>query len=91
MTAIAGVGAPTLGVIVNIPAAAFELQGRRGYQAVDFAAAFFVGGQRLRTELLYQFESVTAVFALIFVKRHILANYYLGCLSGNAGLFVIIG
>ena len=62
--------AATFGVVGDIPAAAFESQGGSGDKTVDFAATFFVDGQRFSTELFDQFEPVTTVVALIFVKRH---------------------
>ena len=59
-----------LAVIVNVPAAALELQGRGRNQALHRSAALCMNGQRLIRKLLDGFKHVTTGIAFVFVKWH---------------------
>ncbi len=59
-----------LGVVGDVPAGAFELDGGSGDHLLDLAAAFGALLNHLVGELLDFFEAVTALLAFVFVKRH---------------------
>src|ERR1700730_12792207 len=59
-----------LGVIVDVPAGALELQCRRVDQALHFCAALVVDRERFIGELLLQFKYLAAAFTLVLVARH---------------------
>ena len=63
-----------IGVIGDVPARSFELHGRRRNHLLNFAAALRALLDHFVGELLNFLEAVTAFFALIFVKRHVLLN-----------------
>lgn len=59
-----------IGVIGDVPSGSFELHGGRGNHLLDPAAAFRALLDHWVGKLLNFFEAMTALFALIFVKRH---------------------
>jgi hypothetical protein len=59
-----------VGVVGNVPARAFELHGRGGDHLFDAASALGALLDHLVGKFLNFFEAMTALFALIFVKRH---------------------
>jgi len=59
-----------LGVVGYVPSRTFELDGRRGDDLFDGAAAFRALFHRLVGEFLDFFKAMTALLALIFVKGH---------------------
>src|SRR3990172_7615270 len=61
-------------VVGHVPAAAFELDGGGGEQAVGSAAAVHAGSLRRVAELLDQLEPLAAAPALVFVQRHWLSS-----------------
>ena len=59
-----------VGVVGHVPARSLELDGGRGDHLLDAAAAFRTLLEHLVGKLLNFLELMTALFALIFVKRH---------------------
>lgn len=57
-------------VVGNVPAGSFELHGGRGNHLLDAASALRALLDHGVGKLLNFFEAMTALFALIFVKRH---------------------
>ena len=59
-----------VGVVGDVPSRAFELHGRRGDHLLHAAPALGALLDHLVGKFLNFFEAMTALFALIFVKRH---------------------
>lgn len=59
-----------VGVVGHVPARSLELDGGRGDHLLDASAAFRTLLEHLVGKLLNFLELMTALFALIFVKRH---------------------
>jgi hypothetical protein len=59
-----------VGVVGHVPARSLELHSGRGNHLLDAAAAFRTFLEHLVGKLLNFLELMTALFALIFVKRH---------------------
>jgi len=57
-------------VVGDVPARAFELHGGGGDHLLHAAAAFGALLDHLVGKFLNLFEAMTALFALVFVKRH---------------------
>ena len=57
-------------IIRDIPAAAFELDSRRGDNALDRTSANCAMRHRWVTELLNDLKAVLLVEALVFINRH---------------------
>ena len=57
-------------VVGDVPAGAFELHGGRRNHLLNFAAALRAFFDHLVGKFLDFLEAVTALFALVFVKRH---------------------
>src|SRR5439155_6011233 len=57
------------GVVGDVPAAALELNGRRGEQLLEFAAALFAGGEGRVREFHDLLEARAALQAPILIKR----------------------
>ena len=57
-------------VVGDVPARSFELHGGRGNHLLNLAAALRALLDHLVGELLDFLEAVTALLALVFVKRH---------------------
>ena len=63
-------GRTTLGVVGDVPAAALELDGRGGNHLLDLTLAFGAFRDRGVGEFNDSLESVMALGAFVFVKRH---------------------
>lgn len=59
-----------VGVIGNVPSRPLELHGGRGNHLLDATATFRTLLEHLVGKFLNSLKLVTALFALIFVKRH---------------------